>query len=155
SHPLNLPNGARIIAPSAVAQTDGQMWTDAHGMQPEPVPEAMSATDIKEAIAEFAQAARNAIAAGFDGIELHGANGYLLEQFFRPNTNLRTDGYGGSVENRARFVLEAADAAIREIGREKVGIRISAFGTFNDMPLYPAMESDYTYLANQLNERGL
>ena len=154
AHPLNLPQGARILAPSAVADS-GQMWTDAQGMQPEPEPQAMSEADIKLTIEEYAQAARNAVAAGFDGIELHGANGYLLEQFIRPNTNIRTDGYGGSIERRSRFVLEVADAAIKAIGKDKVGIRISPFGIFNNMPLYSQMEADYTYLAKQLNERGL
>jgi len=99
--------------------------------------------------------AKSALAAGFDGIELHAANGYLLEQFIRPNTNQRKDRYGGSIENRARFVLEIADALIEAVGKEKIGIRISPFGVFNDMPVYPEMESDYTYLARQLNERGL
>jgi N-ethylmaleimide reductase len=154
AHPLNLPRGARIIAPSAVAAA-GEMWTDAEGMKPQPVPEAMTEADLKHTIDEFAQAAGNAVAAGFDGIELHSANGYLLEQFLRPNTNRRTDGYGGSIEGRSRFVLEVADAAIKAIGKDRVGIRISPFGVFNDMPLYPQMESDYTYLAKQLNERGL
>jgi N-ethylmaleimide reductase len=154
SHPLNLPAGARLLAPSAVA-AGGEMWTDAQGMQPEPVPTAMTEADIKQTIEEFAQGARNAVAAGFDGIELHSANGYLLEQFLRPNTNIRTDGYGGTIENRARFVLEVVDATVKAIGKDKVGIRISPFGTFNNMPLYPQMESDYTYLANQLNERGI
>jgi len=95
------------------------------------------------------------MAAGFDGIELHGANGYLLEQFIRPNSNQRTDGYGGPIENRARFVLEVADAVIEAVGKDKVGIRLSPFGVFNDMPAYPAMEADYTYLAQHLNARGL
>jgi N-ethylmaleimide reductase len=152
SHPLNLPQGARLLAPSAVA-AGGEMWTDAEGMKPEPVPEAMTEADIRQTVEEFAQAARNAVSAGFDGVELHSANGYLLEQFLRPNTNIRTDRYGGSIENRSRFVLE--DAVIKAIGREKIGIRISPFGVFNNMPVYPQMESDYTYLANQLNERGL
>lgn len=154
SHELNLPQGARLLAPSAVA-AGGEMWTDAEGMKPEPVPTAMTEADIKLTIEEFAQGARNAIAAGFDGVELHSANGYLLEQFLRPNTNIRTDGYGGSIEKRARFVLEVVDAVIQAIGKDKVGIRISPFGIFNNMPLYPEMESDYTYFANQLNERGL
>ena len=154
SHPLNLPPGARVLAPSAVA-AGGDMWTDAEGLKPEPVPQAMTEADIEATIAEFAQAAKNAVAAGFDGVELHSANGYLLEQFIRPNTNIRTDRYGGSIENRSRFVLEVADAAIKAIGKDKVGIRISPFGTFNNMPVYPQMEADYTYLANQLNERGL
>jgi N-ethylmaleimide reductase len=153
-HPLNLPKSARMIAPSAIASA-GEMWTDSEGMKPMPAPEAMTEADIKRTIDEFVQAAKNTAAAGFDGIELHSANGYLLEQFLRPNSNTRTDAYGGSIEKRARFVLEVADATIRAIGKEKVGIRISPYGIFNDMPLYPEMESDYTYLANQLNERGL
>ena len=104
------------------------------------------------AIAEYADAAKNAVAAGFDGVELHAANGYLLEQFIRPNSNLRTDRYGGSLENRARFVLEVVDAVIAAIGRERVGIRLSPFGVFNDMPLYDRMEEEYTWLAKQLND---
>jgi len=154
AHPLNLPAGARVLGPSAVAAA-GEMYTDAEGLKPNATPQAMTEADIKETIAEYAQAAKNAVAAGCDGIELHGANGYLLEQFIRPNSNQRTDRYGGAIENRARFVLEVADAAIKAIGREKVGIRLSPFGVFNDMPVYPAMEADYTYLARELNARGL
>ncbi len=154
AHPLNLPAGARVLGPSAVAAA-GDMYTDAEGMKPNALPQAMSETDIKAAIEEFVQAAKNAMAAGFDGIELHGANGYLLEQFIRPNSNQRSDRYGGAIENRARFVLEVADAAIKAIGKDKVGIRLSPFGVASDMPLYDAMETDYTYLAQQLNARGL
>ena len=154
AHPLNLPAGARVLAPSAVAAA-GEMYTDAEGLKPHPVPQAMTGADIETAIAEYVQGAKNAVAAGFDGIELHSANGYLLEQFIRPNTNLRTDRYGGSIENRARFVLEVAEATIAAIGKDKVGIRLSPFGVFNDMPLYDAMEAEYTWLAQQLNARGL
>jgi N-ethylmaleimide reductase len=154
AHPLNLPAGARVVGPSAVA-AEGNMYTDADGMKKNATPQAMSDADIRAAVEEFAQAAKNAIAAGCDGIELHSANGYLLEQFIRPNSNQRTDPYGGSIENRARFVLEVADAAIAAIGKDKVGIRLSPYGVFNDMPLYDAMEADYTYLAQQLNARSL
>lgn len=150
SHPLNLPEGARVLAPSAVAAAE-QMFTDAEGMQPLPVPEAMTADDIRTAIDEYVQAAHNAVAAGFDGIELHGANGYLLEQFIRPNTNQRDDDYGGSIENRARFVLEVVEAITDAIDHHKVGIRLSPYGVFNDMPLYDEMEADYTYLAQELD----
>ncbi len=153
-HPLNLPKGARVLGPSAVAAA-GDIYTDAEGMKQNAMPQAMTEADIKATIEEFAQGAKNAVVAGFDGVELHGANGYLLEQFFRPNSNLRTDRYGGSLENRARFALEVADAVIKAIGKDKVGIRLSPFGVFNDMPLYDAMEADYTYLAEQLNARGL
>ena len=154
AHQLNLPVGARILAPSAVAAS-GEIYTDAGGMKPHPVPEAMTEEDIKTTIAEFVQAAKNAVKAGFDGIELHSANGYLLEQFIRPNTNQRIDGYGGAIENRARFVLEVVEAVIAAIGKNMVGIRLSPYGVFNDMPLYDTMAADYTYLAQQLNARGL
>lgn len=154
AHPLNLPEGARVLGPSAVAAA-GDMYTDAEGMKQNATPRAMSEADIRTAIEEYAQAAKNAISAGFDGVELHGANGYLLEQFIRPNSNQRTDQYGGSIENRGRFVLEVADAVIKAIGKDKVGIRLSPYGVFNDMPLYDGMEADYTWLAQQLNARGL
>jgi len=154
AHPLNLPAGARAIAPSAVAAA-GEMYTDAEGMKPNAMPGAMTAADIGATTQEYAQAPKNALAAGFDGVELHGANGYLLEQFIRPNSNQRSDDYGGSIEKRARFVLEVAEAVIKAIGRDKVGIRLSPFGVFNDMPVYDAMEADYTYLARELNARGL
>ena len=154
AHPLNLPAGGRILAPSAVAAA-GEMWTDAEGMKPNATPAAMSDAEIKAAVAEFAQGAVNAIKAGFDGVELHAANGYLLEQFIRPTSNQRSDAYGGAIENRARFVLEVADAVIKAVGKDRVGIRLSPFGVFNDMPVYPEMETDYTYLAQQLEARGL
>jgi N-ethylmaleimide reductase len=142
-----------VVAPSAIA-AKGQMFTDG-GMKPLPTPEAMTDADLKTALAEYVTAAKNAVAAGFDGIELHGANGYLLEQFIRPTSNQRTDRYGGSIENRARFVLEVAEATIAAVGKDKVGIRVSPYGTFNDMPLYPEMESDYGYLAEKLDAAGL
>jgi len=154
AHQLNLPGGARVLAPSAV-MVAGEMYTDAEGIKPIATPQAMTDADIKTAIDEYAQAAKNAVVAGFDGIELHGANGYLLEQFIRPSSNQRTDSYGGSIENRARFVLEVADATIAAIGKDKVGIRLSPFGVASDMKLYDEMEVDYTYLAQQLNARGL
>ncbi len=153
-HALNLPKGAEVLAPSAIAAA-GELYTDAEGMKAFPTPKAMSEADVKHAIDEFTQGAKNAVAAGFDGIELHAANGYLLEQFIRPNSNKRTDKYGGSIENRARFVLEVADAAIAAIGKDKVGIRFSPYGVFNDMPDYPEMEADYAYLARALNQKAL
>ena len=154
SHPLNMPAGARVLAPSAIAAA-GEMYTDAQGLQPHPVPTAMSEADIKTAVQEYVQAARNALAAGCDGVELHSANGYLLEQFIRPNTNIRTDAYGGPIQNRARFVLEVAAAVVAAIGKDKVGIRLSPFGVFNDMTLYEGMASDYAYLTEQLDALGL
>jgi N-ethylmaleimide reductase len=116
---------------------------------------ALTVAEVGKLRDDFIAAAKRAEQAGFDGVELHGANGYLLEQFIRPNSNLRTDGYGGTIENRARFVLEVVDAVIAAIGKDRVGIRLSPFGVFNDMPLYPEMEADYTYLARKLNAAGL
>lgn len=149
AHPLNMAEGAEIIAPSAVA-AQGTMYTDTDGLQPYPVPRAMSEEDIAIAKAGYVDASLHAMEAGFDGVELHGANGYLLEQFFRPNTNLRTDCYGGSVENRARFMLEVLNEVIAAVGDQRVGIRLSPFGVFNDMPLYEAMEEEYRWLAGAI-----
>jgi N-ethylmaleimide reductase len=152
AHPSNQPAGARVLGPSAV-KADGQMYTDAAGPQPFPVPEAMSTADIATVREQYLQAARNAIAAGFDGIELHGANGYLLEQFLHPHTNRRDDAYGGSVERRARFVAEVARATADAIGAERVGIRLSPYNGYNDMPAHAEVEEQYTALARAL--RGL
>ncbi len=153
SHALNMPAGARVLSPSAIAAKE-QMYTDAEGMKPLPIPEEMTDEDIHSTIREFVQAAKNAMVAGFDGVELHAANGYLLEQFIRPNTNQRIDGYGGSIENRARFVLEVVNSVSGAIGKDRMGIRLSPFGVFNDMPSYDAMESDYAFLARKLGKSG-
>lgn len=150
AHPLNLPAGGRVLAPSPVAANE-RMYTDSEGMKELPVPTEMTGEDIRQAIHGFAQAAKNALAAGFDGVELHGANGYLLEQFIRPSSNRRTNAYGGAIEHRSRFVLEVVAAVSDAIGPDRVGIRLSPYGVFNDMPLYDAMESDYGYLAKMLN----
>jgi N-ethylmaleimide reductase len=153
-HPLNLPKGGKLVAPSAVVAS-GQMWTDSEGMKDHPVPHALSAADLQATKAEYVQAAKNAIDAGFDGVELHSANGYLLEQFLSPVSNQRTDNYGGSVENRARFVLEVAQEVSNAIGKDKTAIRLSPYGVFNDMPHYDEIEATYTFLAEQLNKIGM
>jgi N-ethylmaleimide reductase len=153
-HPLNLPEGARILAPSAVKPV-GQMWTDAQQMQDFPVPTAMTPEDLESTKAEFVNASKNAIEAGFDGVELHGANGYLLEQFLSPFSNVRTDNYGGTIENRARFVIEVAAAVADAIGKDKLGIRVSPYGVASDMPHYPEIDATYKYLAAKLNEIGI
>ena len=124
-------------------------------MQEYSQPRAMTKAEINNAQKEFVDAAKNAIEAGFDGIELHSANGYLLEQFLSPFSNRRTDEYGGSVENRTRFVIETAVAVSAAIGAERVGIRISPFSTYNDMPVYDETEATYLYLAEKLNETGM
>ncbi|QEP43130.1 alkene reductase [Ectothiorhodospiraceae bacterium BW-2] len=151
AHPNNLPLGARVVAPSAVAAA-GEIYTDDEGLKPHPIPHAMSLDELSSTQAEYVAAAKNAISAGFDGVEIHAANGYLLEQFIRPNSNQRTDRYGGEIENRARFLLEIVELTIAAIGRERVGVRLSPYGVFNDMPLYDAMADDYTYLAQRLNQ---
>lgn len=153
-HPLNLPRGAEILAPSAV--NPGQkMYTDAAGMMDIPTPGEMTAEDIQQARKEFMKGAINAITAGFDGIELHGANGYLLEQFLSPHTNQRSDNYGGSVENRCRFVLETAEAVGRSIGMDKTAIRLSPYGVAGGMKPYPEIEETYSYLAGHLDDLGI
>jgi N-ethylmaleimide reductase len=154
SHAKNLPAGARVVAPSAI-QAQGQMWTDEEGMRDLPIPHGLSSEELQATKDEFVQSARNAVEAGFDGIELHGANGYLLEQFLSPHSNKRDDQYGGTVENRARFVLEVAGEAAAAIGHHKVGIRLSPYGVFNDMPHYPEIDATYIFLAEKLNDLGL
>lgn len=149
THPENLPGG-RHLAPSAIAPEGDSMWVDGQGMLPIPVPEAMRAEDIQTAKDEYVQAAKNAIAAGFDGIELHGANGYLLEQFLHPQVNVREDAYGGSIANRLRFVQEVVTGVVEAIGKDKVGIRLSPYNTFNAMPLYEEIFETYLQLTNHL-----
>ncbi len=151
-HPLNLPAGAALVSPSGV-RANGQMYTDSQGPQPLGEARAMTDADIGTAKSEFVQAAKNAVAAGFDGVELHSANGYLLEQFLHPHTNRRTDRYGGSVENRNRFVVEVAREVAEAIGADRVGIRLSPYGTFNDLPSHEGVVEQYTALARSL--RGL
>lgn len=153
-HPENLPAGAEIVAPSAV-KAAGQIWTDSSQMQDHIVPKTATAADLVQIKEEYVNAAKNAIVAGFDGIELHGANGYLLEQFLSPISNIRTDEYGGSVENRARFVIEVAAAVADAIGKEKTAIRLSPYGVASDMPHYPEIDAEYSYLATELNKLGI
>lgn len=154
SHPANMPADSKIIAPSALALS-GDMWTDGNGMQPYPVPAAMSEEEIASAIAEYAQAAKNAIEAGFDGVELHGANGYMIDQFLNTATNLRSDQWGGSVENRIRFAVEVARATVAAIGADRVGMRVSPYGVFNGTAPDAKMDVMYLKLVEALNELGL
>lgn len=154
SHPANMQAGSKIIAPSALA-APGDMWTDSSGMQPYPVPAEMSETDIRQAIAEFADGAKRAIEAGFDGIELHAANGYLIDQFLNSASNRRTDNWGGSTENRIRFAVEIAKAAAAAIGAERIGMRISPYGVFNGMAPDDQMDAMYERLIDELNAIGL
>jgi N-ethylmaleimide reductase len=154
SHPLNMPEGAQILAPSAV-KAAGQMWTDSEKLQDFPVPKEMTTADLLHTKAEFVTASKNALDAGFDGVELHGANGYLLEQFLSPVSNIRKDNYGGSVENRTRFVIEVVTAVAEAIGKGKTGIRLSPYGVASDMPHYPEIDATYRYLSEQLYKIGI
>jgi N-ethylmaleimide reductase len=151
SHVLNMVHGTEILAPSAI-KAAGQMWTDAKQLQDFPIPKEMTAQDIVSTQAEYVTAAKNAIEAGFDGVELHGANGYLLEEFLSPITNVRKDKYSGSIENRCRFVIEVATAVAAAIGKDKLGIRLSPYGVASDMPHYPEIDASYDYLSKELNK---
>lgn len=153
SHPENTPHHRQPVAPSAIAPRV-KMFT-ASGMQDALTPRALSVDEIKTTIQEFRHAARCAVEAGADGVEIHGANGYLLQQFFAPNANLRTDQYGGAIANRARFAIEVASAIAGEIGPERTAIRISP-----GVPLGGLVEGEegsdlYRYLVGELDKLGL
>ncbi|MBB4079830.1 N-ethylmaleimide reductase [Lewinella aquimaris] len=155
SHPDNLPAGGRVLAPSPVEMTETQMYVDGKGMLDIPVAQEMSIDDITFAVKEYATSAKLAIDAGFDGIELHAANGYLLEQFIHPKTNLRTDQFGGSVENRLRFIRNVTEATVAAIGADRVGMRISPYGYFNEMGEFDSVDETFTTLAEMMNEIGI
>lgn len=148
AHP-GINDGQRTVSSSATA-IEGEIHTPA-GKVPHAVPHALGTDEIATIVAAFAQGAKNAIAAGFDGVEVHGANGYLIDQFLRDGCNQRTDGYGGSVENRARFLFEVLTAVSAAIGSERVGLRLSPLNSYNSMK-----DSDpvglTAYLAEKLND---
>jgi N-ethylmaleimide reductase len=125
------------------------------GMQPYSPPRAMLAADITQAVKEHVNAAKLALDSGFDGVELHGANGYLIEQFLNPLVNLRTDEYGGSIDARNRLALEIARATVSAIGRDRVGIRLSPYGVFNGTGEFPEVEAQYLALVKGLSALGL
>jgi N-ethylmaleimide reductase len=154
THAANLPAGAETVGPNDSALT-GEMWTDAQGMQPHTPPRAMTEADITAAVAEYAHSATLAIDAGFDGVELHAANGYLIEQFLNANVNLRTDGYGGSAAARNRFALEVARASCAAIGAGRVGIRLSPYGVFNGTGAFADVDAQYLSLTSALSDLGL
>jgi len=153
-HTANLPAGAEVLGPTTDT-LPGEMYTDTHGMQPHTAPRAMTEADIARAVEEFAQSARLAIEAGFDGVELHAANGYLIEQFLNANVNTRTDGYGGSIGGRNRFALEVARATAAAIGGDKVGIRLSPYGVFNSTGPFADVDAQYLALVTELSTLGL
>ncbi|MBK1718004.1 alkene reductase [Thiocystis violacea] len=154
AHVANLPAEAEVLGPVA-GVCPGEMYTDALGPQPFSPARAMSERDIAQAVDEFAQSAGLAIEAGFDGVELHAANGYLIEQFLNPNVNQRTDGYGGGIEGRNRFALEVTRAVAGAIGADKVGIRLSPHGVFNGTGAFAEVDAQYLALCEELSALGL
>jgi len=154
SHAANLPEGAEVLGPTDEV-CPGEMHTDAHGMQPHSTPRAMTDADIAQAVAEYALSAQLAIEAGFDGVELHAANGYLIEQFLNANVNRRTDAYGGSIQGRNRFALEVVRATVAAIGADRVGIRVSPYGVVNTTGAYADVEAQYMALTDELAQLGV
>jgi N-ethylmaleimide reductase len=152
SHSSFQPGGVAPVAPSAV-KPNAQAFT-AKGLEPIPTPRALETAEIPHLVEQYAQAARNAIAAGFDGVEVHSANGYLIDQFLQDRTNQRTDQYGGSIANRSRFLMEVVDAVSAAIGAERTGVRISPQNTMNDIG-----DSDpqalFNHVAEQLSGKRL
>lgn len=152
SHPSLQEGGVLPVAPSAIApQGEAQTY---EGSCPFVTPRALETQEIPGIVEQFRQGAENALAAGFDGVEIHGANGYLLDQFLRDGSNQRTDAYGGSIENRARLHLEVTEAVVGVWGAERVGIRLSPSGTFNSMH-DSNPETTFSYLVEALNRFGL
>lgn len=143
-------NGNLPVAPSAIAIKEQQHFTS-QGLKDYETPRALEIDEITQIIKHYKRAALNAIEAGFDGVELHAANGYLPSQFLAENTNQRSDKYGGSIANNCRFILETMKELIDAIGGEKVGIKISPFSPFNEIAFKNPVET-FTYLINELNK---
>ncbi len=152
SHPLMLVDDQEPVGPSPIA-AEGMAFTP-QGPKPFPVPHALEEKEIPAIVAQFAHAARLAKAANFDGVEIHGANGYLIDEFLRDGSNRRTDNYGGSLENRARFLLEVTEAVIAIWGSDRVGVRLSPLNTFNGMSDSNPREI-FAYAAQALNRMNL
>jgi len=152
---VNMPAGSLTLAPSAI-QAAGEMFTE-DGFVAHEVPKAMTQQEIETTQNEYALASKRLIKeSGVDGIELHAANGYLLNQFLNTRSNQRKDHYGGSIENRTRFILETAQKVVDEIGSDKVGIRLSPYGAYNDMQSdYESLEATFVYLSRELSNLNL
>ena len=151
SHP-SLLNGATPVAPSAVKPA-GKAFTF-EGLVDYVQPRALDASELPSIVADYVQASKNAIKAGFDGVEIHSANGYLLDQFLRDGSNQRSDIYGGSIENRTRFLMEVTKAVVEAIGSDKVGLRLSPVNPFNDMK-DSNPQALFNYVTEQLNQFNL
>jgi len=153
SHPDNTPHHRQPVAPSAIAP--GAPMFTVKGMQPSPEPRALTTDEIRQTVADFRLAARRAIEAGADGVEIHGANAYLVQQFFAPSANTRSDQYGGSIENRARFAIEVAAAIAEEIGADRTAIRLSPGAKMGGIDEGPQGSDLYRYLVAELAKLGL
>lgn len=152
SHPSLLPNNVLPVAPSAIKPA-GQLFTY-EGMVDFVEPRALEASELSGIVADYVHATKCALSAGFDGVEIHAANGYLLDQFLRDGTNKRSDNYGGSLENRTRFLLEVTKAVVEVAGVDKVGIRLSPVNPFNDM--YDSNpQALFNYVVSELNQFNL
>ena len=154
AHIANLPMGAKVLGLTNET-LPGEMYTDALGMQQHTPPQAMTLTDIKHAIEEYALSCQLAMEAGFDGVELHAANGYLIEQFLNANVNQRTDEYGGNANHRNRFALDIIKASIAAIGNNHVGIRVSPYGVFNSTGAFEGVDQQYTDLVKECSNLKL
>lgn len=154
AHPLNKAAGTQTVAPSAIKANNVMMFTDQEGLLEVIEPKELSIDEIKQIVADYKCATENAFAAGFDGVELHAANGYLPMQFLSTNVNQRQDEYGGSVENRVRFVTELLSAMCEVDGGKRVGIRISPGSDFNDVQDDNPYET-YSVLLSNLNQYNL
>lgn len=146
-------NGELPVAPSAI-RLNGEGIQTPTGMQPYETPRALKVDEIKQTVLDYQQAAGRAMQAGFDGVELHAANGYLIDQFLQSRTNRREDEYGGSIENRCRFLDEVVNAVIKEVPADRVGVRLSPNGVVNDMGSKDYRET-FVYVAEQLDRYGL
>ncbi|MHC4042742.1 alkene reductase [Bradyrhizobium sp. 23AC] len=153
NHPDNTPHHRQGVAPSAIAPGTG-MFTMT-GMKDIPTPRALTTDEVRQTISDFRNAARSAIEAGADGIEIHGANAYLVQQFFAPSANTRTDEYGGSIENRARFAIEVASAIAKEIGADRTAIRLSPGTKIWGIDEGAEAPDLYRYLVAELDKLGL
>lgn len=157
SHTSNQPNGIAPVGPSDIqAENTFAYGYDENGnvgFVPASKPKALTSNEVKQVVTDFVNAAKNAMASGFDGVEIHGANGYLIEQFLNPFVNKRSDEYGGTIENRSRFLLEIVDRTIEAIGANKVGVRLTPYGGLGDLLHYDEIEATYKYLADELAKR--
>jgi 2,4-dienoyl-CoA reductase-like NADH-dependent reductase (Old Yellow Enzyme family) len=153
AHPDNTSHHRQPVAPSAIPP--GEAMFTAQGQLPIPVPHALSARQVKATVQDFRTAAARAMEAGADGVEIHGANGYLIQQFLSRNSNIRSDEYGGSVENRARFAIEVCEAVAAEVGAKRTGIRLSPGSRLGGIDEGPSGQDTYIYLVAEVAKLDL